>query len=78
MMLENMSTKRDPNRLRVLRAERRMTQLTLARKARINVTRISFIENSLVEPTDVEQKRLARALKADVQDVFPVPEAVAS
>lgn len=75
-----MSTKRELNRLRVLRAERRMTQLTLARKSRINVTRISFIENSLIEPAQKERDRLARALKADIAEIFPVPnnEAVAS
>ena len=78
MMLRNMSTKRELNRLRVLRAERRMTQLTLARKSRINVTRVSFIENGLVDPAPKERDRLARALKADVIEVFPSQEAVAS
>ncbi len=55
-----------------------MTQLTLARKSRVNPTRISFIENGHVKPTDAERDRLARALKADVVEVFPVREAVAS
>lgn len=66
--------KRNPNRLRVLRAERRMTQLTLARRSHINATRISFIENSLIEPTERERTRLARALRVMVADAFPIPD----
>lgn len=62
---------KSPNRLRVLRAERRMTQLALANKARLNVARVSFFENGHRDPTDAERKRLARALKAEVIDVFP-------
>lgn len=62
-----------PNRLRVLRAERRMTQLTLATKTGLNVARISYFENGLSAPTDKQRKRLARALKADVAEVFPEP-----
>lgn len=60
-----------PNRLRVLRADRHITQLTLARKARVNVTRLSFIENGLTEPKPEERDKLARALKASVAEVFP-------
>lgn len=61
------------NRLRVVRAERRMTQRTLATKTRISTSRISFIENGIEAPTDAEQRRIARALKTDVHVVFPVP-----
>lgn len=64
--------KTNPNRLRVWRAERRMTQLTLARKSRINVARVSFIENGLAEPTDRERRRLARVLKVMEAEAFPV------
>ena len=67
-----------PNRLRVWRAERRMTQLTLARKAKMNVARISFFENGLDEPDKDERKTLARVLGAPVVDVFPEHEAMAS
>ena len=70
--------KPEPNRLRVLRAERRVTQLTLARRAHVNPTRISFIENGHVEPTPEERDRLARALKVAVTDAFPTEAAVAS
>ena len=70
-MVWTMSTKHESNRLRVFRAEQRMTQFALSRKSRINPTRISFIENGHVEPTLDEQERIARALKAPVGDVFP-------
>lgn len=67
-----------PNRLRVLRAERRITQLTLARKAGMNVARVSFFENGLAEPKPRERARLARALKVPVVEAFPEAEAMAS
>lgn len=74
-----------PNRLRMVRAEQRMTQFVLAQKSRVHTSRISHIENELVEPTQNERDRIARALKTDVAIVFPVPvvaapdaEAVAS
>jgi transcriptional regulator with XRE-family HTH domain len=55
-----------------------MTQLTLARKAKMNVARISFFENGLDEPDKDERKTLARVLGAPVVDVFPEHEAMAS
>lgn len=54
-----------------------MTQLSLSRKTRINVTRISFIENGLVQPSDVERSRIARAFSVEPTAVFPESEAVA-
>lgn len=61
------------NRLRVLRAEQDITQLTLARKARVNVTRVSFIENGLADAKPDEREKLAKALGVPVTDVFPLP-----
>lgn len=66
------------NRLRVWRAERRLTQLALAKKARMNVARVSYFENGHALPKADEKKALARALNADVADVFPESEAIAS
>lgn len=67
------------NRLRVLRADKRLSQTTLARRARLTQSRLSFIENGHIEPTPTERNRLARALKVDVLEVFPpLEEAVAS
>lgn len=66
--------KQRPNRLRVLRADREFTQLTLARRARVNVTRVSFIENGLAAPKPEERERLARALGVTVADAFPGTE----
>jgi transcriptional regulator with XRE-family HTH domain len=70
--------KPNPNRLRVLRAERRMTQLALATKSGINVATVSFFENGHRIPKPNEQARLARALKTPVSEVFPVDEERAS
>ena len=59
------------NRLRVMRAEKRITQLRVALKAKMQPSRLSHIENGHVEPSETERKRLARALGASLQDVFP-------
>jgi transcriptional regulator with XRE-family HTH domain len=67
-----------PNRLRVLRAERRMTQFVLAHKSRVATSRISFFENGLAEPKPEELERMARALKVTVHDICPDAEAIAS
>lgn len=68
-----------PNRLRVWRADRRLTQLLLARKSHVSTTRISLIENELLEATEREREALARALRVPVTDIFPpAQESVAS
>jgi transcriptional regulator with XRE-family HTH domain len=72
------SMKGPRNRLRVLRAEKEISQLDLATKARIKEYRYWRIENGYVIPTDDERDALARALKVTVLDVFPQPEAIAS
>lgn len=66
-----------PNRLRVLRAERRITQLDLAIKADIYEKRFWRIENGYAAATPDEQKRIARALKVQPSDAFSYAEAVA-
>lgn len=68
----------DTNKLRVFRAERRMTQRKLSRKARINPTRISFIENGHVDPTDEERNRLAKVFGVPVSDLFPPTQSTAA
>lgn len=59
------------NRLRVLRAEKRITQMKLATRARIDVTRYWKIENGYVEPTDTERERISRLLGVQPSDAFP-------
>jgi transcriptional regulator with XRE-family HTH domain len=69
--------KRDRNRLRVLRAEKRLTQLDAAGRAKMGVTRYWKIENGYIDPLPEEREKLAKALRVDVAEAFP-PEAVAS
>jgi len=68
-----MATKkpRKRNRLRVLRADRELTQFALARKAKVHVTRLSYIERDLVEASDDEREQLAHALSTTISDAFP-------
>ncbi len=62
------------NRLRVIRAEKRITQFQLAIQAGVNTTRISFIENELIQPKPEEIKKLARALNVSPSELFSSSE----
>lgn len=58
-------------RLRVLRAERRWTQLYLALKANVKQSRISQLENGWTDPTERERKRIAKAFQLPASEIFP-------
>jgi transcriptional regulator with XRE-family HTH domain len=75
-----MATKkpRRRNRLKALRADREFTQLTLAQKSKIHVTRLSYIERDLVEATPDEREQLVRALKTTEREAFPAADEHAS
>lgn len=60
-----MKVRKQANRLRVLRAERGVTQIDLALKAGLSLSRYWRIENGYEQPTDTERARLAKALRVD-------------
>jgi hypothetical protein len=71
------------NRLRVVRAERRISQLrlTLSCSPPIDPTRYWRIENDLVQPTALEREAIARALDVHESTVWlsvnsPAPDAI--
>lgn len=57
--------------LRILRAERKWTQIQLALKADVKQSRISIIENGYDDPTERERVRIAKAFALPEPDVFP-------
>jgi transcriptional regulator with XRE-family HTH domain len=59
------------NRLKLRRTELELIQMEVAPKAGISQSRLSHIENELVEPTDDEIKALAKALKTTPEQLFP-------
>lgn len=63
--------KRMSNRLRDVRVLKRITQFQLRLQTGINATKISFIENNLVQPRGDEIKKLARALNVTPAEIFP-------
>jgi DNA-binding XRE family transcriptional regulator len=75
--LQYFAVMKDKNRLRIVRAEKRVTQIVLANRAKINPPRISHIENGHITPSSTEKSAIARALRVPVHEVFP-PEAVQS
>lgn len=66
------------NRLRVLRAERRISQMDLSALAGIKENRYWRIENGYVDPTDTEQALLAEALQTTPSELFPAPSTEAA
>jgi DNA-binding XRE family transcriptional regulator len=58
------------NRLREVRVVKRMTQFQLRLITGVHQSKISFIENGLVEAREDEKKRLARALGVRIQDIW--------
>jgi len=59
------------NRLREARFKRRITQLLLFKKIGIWPSRISAIENGLMEPRQDEKRKLAKALGVLEDWLFP-------
>jgi DNA-binding XRE family transcriptional regulator len=59
------------NRMRVIRAERRMTQFQLRLQTGINSAKISFIENGLIAPNNLEKQKLSKALGVKPEEIFP-------
>lgn len=59
------------NTLRVRRAERRLTQIELARTAGIHENRYWRIENGYAVPTDAERAALAAALGVTEAEIWP-------
>jgi transcriptional regulator with XRE-family HTH domain len=57
------------NRLRVLRAERELSQLDLSAKTGIQVTRYWYLETGRKPPTESERAKLAKALRVDESDL---------
>jgi transcriptional regulator with XRE-family HTH domain len=59
------------NRLRETRVVRRVTQFQLRVATGIHQSKISMVENGLVEPREDEKARLAKALGVRVEEIFP-------
>lgn len=58
------------NRLRVVRAEKRVTQFRLSMATGIIQSRLSQMENDLINPTPEEREKIAGALGVKVQDIW--------
>jgi transcriptional regulator with XRE-family HTH domain len=58
------------NKLRVLRAERRISQVSLATTAGIHPTRLWRLENGYVDPTAHEREAIALALGVPERKVW--------
>jgi len=58
------------NNITVLRRARRMRQLDLARRLHLHQSEVSLIERGEREPGVRLAKRIAKALRSPVEDVF--------
>jgi transcriptional regulator with XRE-family HTH domain len=59
------------NYLREFRVKKLMTQKELARVSCVSQTTIAYAESQVSEPTDFTKQKLARALKVEVEKIFP-------
>lgn len=59
------------NRLKVRRAERNVTQLTLAQLVGVSDTQISLVERGLIDPSRELIDAIAKALDAQPHELFP-------
>jgi len=62
------------NKLREFRVVKRVTQFQLSVITGIHQSKISFIENGLIEPRPDEKKRLSRALGVESEEIFPLDQ----
>jgi DNA-binding XRE family transcriptional regulator len=60
------------NHLRVIRAEKRVTQWQLRLMTGINQSKISMAENDLVELRPEEKNKIAKALGVSIGDIWKV------
>ena len=58
------------NRLKIVRAEKRLTQFRLSLKTGINAAKLSFVENDLVVPNLAEKRLIAKALGVPPEQIF--------
>ena len=58
------------NRLREIRVVKRVTQFQLRLSTGIHQSKISMIENGLIEPREDEKKRIAKALGVGSEEIW--------
>ena len=59
------------NHLREFRVAKLFTQKELAKVSGVSEITIRFIENQLSTPMDLTKQKLARALRVEVDEIFP-------
>lgn len=62
------------NRLKEIRARRRVTQFQLRLMTGIHQSKLSMAENDFIELTEQEKKKLAKALGVSVNGIWPGEE----
>lgn len=63
------------NNLREIRFKKRLNQYRLALLTEVHQSRISLIENDLIQPRDDEMRKLSKALGVEPSELFPVQAA---
>jgi len=75
-LFEQPTTPVEPNRLRLLRARRRVSQLRLALATGIHPTRLWRLENGLRVPTSVERSALVAYFCVPAGEIWPEGECI--
>jgi transcriptional regulator with XRE-family HTH domain len=58
------------NRLRIVRAEKKMTQFKLSVLTGIIQSKLSYIENGLIEPCEDDKRKIAEAMRVKVEEIW--------
>lgn len=66
-----MARKPVANRLRVLRADKKLSQHDVALALECSQSRVSLIENGYEPPTDDDVKRLVKLFRVEASAIFP-------
>lgn len=64
------------NHLREIRVIKRISQFRLRLSTGIHQSKISLIENALVQPREDEKKKLAKALDVKIEEIWGQDEIV--
>ncbi len=61
------------NKLKEIRFHRELSQIELQNRSGVHRTFISFFENGHLEPTENQKRKISKALKVRITDIWPEP-----
>jgi transcriptional regulator with XRE-family HTH domain len=60
------------NHIKKVRLSNQISQIRLAAETGVYFSTLSRLEHGWLKPTDTQKKKLARALKVSIEELFPI------